>query len=433
MISLGRALRHRNYRLFFLGQGTSLIGTWLTRVATAWLVYRLTQSALLLGVVGFAGQIPAFLLAPLAGVIVDRTSRHRVLVVTQVLAMVQSGLLAFFALHGTVTVWHVLVLSVAQGLINAFEMPARQSFVVDMVEDRADLPNAIALNSSMVNGARLVGPAAAGALIAAFGEGGCFAIDAASYVAVIGSLLLMHVVPVPRRAARARILGDLAEGFRYVAASRTIRSILMLLALASLVGMPYMVLLPIVVGKVLDGGPYLLGYLTAASGVGALAGALYLASRKSVLGLGRVIALGALCFGGGLVAFSCSRTVWLSLVLMLVTGGGMMLQMAASNTVIQTLVDDEKRGRVMSLYAMAFFGTLPFGSLVSGAVASRIGAPETLLVAGVLLVIGALLFLRSLPQIRVAARPTYERLGILPRIAEGLDAASVIPLPPVDH
>ncbi len=431
-MQLGRALRHRNYRLFFAGQGTSLIGTWLTRVATGWLVYRLTHSALLLGVVGFASQIPTFLFAPLAGVLVDRTNKHRLLVVTQIAAMLQSGLLAYFALRGTITVWHVLVLSIAQGIINAFDMPARQAFVVEMVEDRADLPNAIALNSSMVNGARLIGPAAAGALIAAFGEGGCFAIDSASYLAVIASLLMMRVAPRPARAPGKRVFAELADGFRYVAASRPIRSVLTLLALSSLMGMPYMVLLPMIVATVLHGGPHLLGYLTGASGVGALGGALYLASRNSVLGLGRVIPLAALGFGAGLVLLSRSHTAWLSLAFMLVTGAGMMIQMASSNTVIQTLVDDEKRGRVMSLYAMSFFGTLPFGSLISGALAARFGAPDTLLGAGIAIMLGALVFLRVLPRIRASARPAYERLGILPRVAEGIGAASDLTVPPED-
>ncbi|HVY46330.1 MAG TPA: MFS transporter, partial [Minicystis sp.] len=356
MLRIGRALRHRNYRLFFFGQGTSLVGTWLTRVATGWLVYRLTSSALLLGVVGFAGQIPTFLLAPFAGVVVDRVDKHRVLVVTQVFAMVQSGLLAFFALRGTITIWHVLVLSAFQGMINAFDMPARQAFVVEMVDDRADLPNAIALNSSMVNAARLVGPAAAGALIAAFGEGGCFAVDAASYAAVIASLLAMRVPPAAPRQRGKRAVTELADGFRYAARSPAIRSVLMLLAVSSFVGMPFMVLLPMIVVSVLGGGPHLLGYLTGASGVGALAGALYLAARRSTSGLGRVVAVTSLMFGGGLAAFSRANVTWLALALIVVTGAGMMVQMAASNTIIQTVVDDAHRGRVMSLFAMSFFG-----------------------------------------------------------------------------
>jgi MFS family permease len=432
MISLARALRHRNYRLFFAGQGTSLIGTWLTRVATAWLVYRLTHSALLLGVVGFAGQIPTFLCAPFAGVLVDRWNRHRLLVLTQIFAMIQSALLAYFALRGTITVWHILVLNAGQGVINAFDMPARQAFLLEMIEDRADLPNAIALNSSMVNGARLIGPTAAGALIAAFGEGGCFTVDALSYLAVIVSLLAMRLVPRPQRPKQQRAFHELGEGLGYVARSRPIRSILLLLGLTSLMGMPYMVLLPVIVGRVLGGGPHLLGYMTGASGVGALAGALYLASKKSVLGLGRVLPLAALGFGVGLIALSRSHTPLVSLPLMLVTGAGMMVQMATSNTLIQTIVDDEKRGRVMSLYAVAFFGTAPFGSLLAGTLATHIGAPDTLAINGVTLILGAAWFARLLPKIRDDTRPIYQRLGILPPIAEGLGAASEMTVPPED-
>ena len=313
---MGRALRHRNYRLFFAGQGTSLIGTWLTRVATSWLVYRLTHSALLLGIVGFASQMPTFLLAPVAGVLIDRWNRHRVLVVTQVLAMVQSGLLAVFSLTGTITVWHVLVLGAFQGLINAFDTPARQSFVVEMVESRDDLPNAIALNSSMVNAARLIGPSIGGVLIAAVGEGWCFAADAASYVAVIASLLAMRISPRPARARAARVLVELRDGLRYVASVVPIRSVLLLLAFVSFTGIPYMVLMPIFAGQVLHGGPHTLGLLTASSGAGAVTGALWLASRRGALGLPRVICLAGATFGAGLVAFGLSRSVWVSAPLM---------------------------------------------------------------------------------------------------------------------
>jgi MFS family permease len=429
---LGRSLRHRNYRLFFSGQSISLIGTWLTRIATSWLVYRLTHSALLLGLVGFAGQIPTFLLAPMAGVWVDRWNRHRVLVVTQVLAMVQSALLAFFALSGRITVIDVLVLMTLQGFVNAFDMPARQAFVVEMIEDRTDLPNAIALNSSMVNAARLVGPSVAGILIAAFGEGWCFLIDAISYLAVIASLLAMRVTPRPRRPRTSHVWAEFREGFQYVAGFGPIRSVLLLLALVSLMGMPYSVLMPVFASSVLHGGAHTLGFLMAASGLGALCGALYLASRSSVLGLGRIIALSAAAFGVGLVLFSQSRLVWLSLALMFVTGMGMMVQMAASNTILQTIVDEDKRGRVMSFYAMAFFGTAPFGSLLAGGLAQRIGAPNTLLIGGACCIAGALAFTRALPRIRRLVRPIYERLGILPAIAEGMQRASELTVPPED-
>jgi MFS family permease len=428
--TLGRALRHRNYRLFFSGQSVSLIGTWLTRVATSWLVYRLTDSALMLGIVGFAGQLPTFLLAPFAGVWVDRLNRHRVLVVTQVLAAVQSALLAVLTLTGVITVRDVILLSVFQGLINAVDMPARQSFVVEMVEDRADLPNAIALNSSMFNGARLIGPSIAGLLIAWVGEGWCFLLDAVSYLAVIASLLAMRVPVRAGIRATGRVLHDLRDGFRYVAGFSPIRSVLLLLALTGLFGMPYIVLLPIVAGQVLHGGPHTLGFLMAASGLGALSGALYLASRRSVLGLGRLIAIMSGLFGIGLIAFSRSTWLGLSLPLMAVVGVSMMVQMASSNTILQTIVDEDKRGRVMSFYAMAFFGSAPLGSLFAGSLASRIGAQNTILCGGLACLVGAGIFYRHLPALRRAVRPVYQRLGILPEIATGMQAASHVTAPP---
>jgi MFS family permease len=420
-----RALRHRNYRLFFSGQSVSLIGTWMTRIATSWLVYRLTRSPLLLGLVGFAGQIPSFVLAPLAGVLVDRWNRHRVLIVTQVLAMLQSAALAGLTLAGVINIWHVLLLSLFQGLINAFDMPARQAFVVEMVDKREDLANAIALNSSMVNAARLLGPSIGGVVIAAVGEGWCFFLDAVSYLAVLASLFLMRVVPRPRSAAAgARVLPEFREGWAYVAGSAPIRSILLLHALVSLVGMPYTVLMPIFASSVLHGGPHTLGFLMAASGVGALLGAVFLANRRSVLGLGKVIPLMAGLFGAGLVGFSLSRSLWLSLVLLLVTGLGFMVQMAASNTLLQTLVEDDKRGRVMSFYTMAFMGTAPFGSLLAGGLAHRIGAPRTLLLGGLGCIAAALWFASLLPRLRERVRPIYVHMGILPEMAEGIRSAT---------
>jgi len=415
---MGRALRHRNYRLFFAGQSLSLIGTWLTRVATSWLVYRLTGSTVSLGIVGFAGQIPTFVVAPFAGVWVDRWNRHRVLVATQALAMLQSAALAALALTGTIGVGWVIALSIFQGLINAFDVPARQSFVVHMVEDRADLPNAIALNSSMVNAARLIGPSIGGILIAAVGEGWCFLIDAVSYVAVIASLLAMRIAPSVRVEKERRLLPELAEGFRYVSGFVPIRNVLLLLALVSFMGMPYTVLMPAVATRILGGGPHTLGFLMAASGVGALAGTLYLASRKSVLGLGRVIVLASGGFGIGLVLFSRSHELWLSLAVLVPTGLGMMVQMAASNTVLQTVVDEDKRGRVMSFFTMAFFGTVPFGSLFAGLVAARIGADDTIALGGAACIVGSILFHRGLPELRRVARPVYVRAGILQDIAD---------------
>ncbi len=413
-----RALRHRNYRLFFSGQSISLIGSWMTRLATSWLVYRLTRSALLLGLVGFAGQIPSFLLAPFAGVLIDRWNRHRLLIVTQILAMLQSAALAVLALTGVINIWHVLGLSLFQGLINAFDMPARQAFVVEMVENRADLSNAIALNSSMVNAARLLGPSIGGILIAAVGEGWCFFWDAVSYLAVIASLVLMRLAPRPQRTNKAsKVLPELREGLAYVAGSPPIRSILFLLALVSLVGMPYTVLMPVFASNILHGGPHTLGFLMGATGIGALLGAVFLARRRSVLGLGKVIPFTAALFGAGLIGFSLSRVLWLSLPLLLVTGIGFMVTMSASNTLLQTLVTDDKRGRVMSLYTMAIMGMTPFGSLLAGVLANHIGAPLTLLLGGLGCLAAALWFTLLLPKLRERVRPIYVELGILPEEA----------------
>lgn len=417
--NLGRALKYRNYRLFFSGQSISLIGSWLTRVATSWLVYRLTKSAWSLGLVGFAGQIPTFVLAPLAGVLVDRWNRHRVLVVTQVLAMIQSALLAALTLSGAISLTSVLILSVFQGCINAFDMPARQSFVIEMVESIEDLPNAIALNSSMVNLARLVGPSVAGILIAAFGEGGCFTIDAVSYIAVIVSLLMMKLRAHQHMArSKKHILHELVEGVRYSITFTPVLALLLILALISLMGMPYMVLLPMIVTERLHGGAALLGYLTAMSGLGALVGVLYLASRKSVVGLGKVIWISSAIFGLGLIAFAFSRWTIPSMAFMFIAGMGMMVQLAAGNTVLQTIVEESKRGRVMSLYTMAVAGMVPFGSLFGGLVAAKIGAPVTVLIGGATCVVGSLVFYIFLPSIRERVRPIYMERGILPPVTE---------------
>ncbi len=409
-----RALRHRNFRLFFGGQSISLIGTWMTRIATAWLVYRLTGSAWLLGIVGFCGQIPTFLLAPFAGVWVDRLNRRHVLVVTQTLAMVQSLVLAALTLTHVVTITEILWLSIFQGMINAFDMPGRQAFMVQMIEDRQDLGNAIALNSSMVNMARLVGPSLAGLVIAGFGEGYCFLIDGISYIAVIISLLLMRL---PKFVAASKIvpmLDQLKEGWAYVSQFSPVRTILLLFAVVSLMGMPFTVLMPIFAAKVLHGGPHTLGFLMGAVGTGALIAAISLAMRKSVLGLGRVIAISAAIFGVGLIAFGTSHWLWLSLLLMLITGYGMMQGMAASNTIIQTIVPEDKRGRVMSYYTMAFVGMAPFGSLLAGGLAHWVGAPVTLMITGAFCIAGAGWFATQLPKIRVYIRPIYRDLGILP-------------------
>jgi MFS family permease len=409
-----RALRHRNFRLFFSGQSVSLIGTWMTRVATSWLVYRLTGSALLLGLVGFVGQIPTFLLAPFAGVWVDRLDRRNVLLWTQALAAAQSLVLAGLTLSKRVTIGEILVLSAFQGLINAFDMPGRQAFMVQMVEDRRDLGNAIAINSSMVNMARLVGPSLAGLVIAARGEGDCFLIDGLSYFAVIASLLLMRVKPLPGRAAASSMATQLKEGWAYVSGFAPVRTILLLFALTSLMGMPFIVLMPIFAAEVLHGGPHTLGLLMGASGVGALVSALSLAVRKTVLGLGRMIPIAAASFGAGLILFGLSRVLWFSMLMMLFTGFGMMQGMAASNTIIQTVVPEDRRGRVMSYYTMAFVGMAPFGSLLAGGLAHKLGAPHTVIITGSVVILGAIWFATRLPSIREQIRPIYQAMGILP-------------------
>jgi len=427
---LVRALRYRNYRLFFGGQGISLIGTWMTRVATGWLVYRLTGSAFLLGLVSFAGQIPVLFLGPFAGVWVDRLNRHRVLVVTQVLSMLQSFALAGLALAGIITVPEVILLNLFQGAVNAFDMPARQAFVIEMLESPEDLGNAIALNSSLVNAARLIGPAAAGLIISAVGEGYCFLIDGLSYLAVIASLLAMVVKPRGVERARQSVLSELREGWNYVRGFRPISSILLLLALISLVGMPYTTLMPIFAGKILHGGAHTLGFLMGAVGVGALIGAVTLAARQSVLGLGRLIPMTAAGFGASLVLFAASREFWLSLSVLVFTGFCFMQQMASSNTILQTIAEDKKRGRVMSFYAIAFQGVAPFGSLMAGVAASRIGAPHTLMIGGCICVGGAALFALQLPTLRRMVRPIYIQIGIIPELAQGIQTASLLQEPP---
>jgi MFS family permease len=409
-----RALRHRNFRLFFGGQSISLIGTWMTRVATAWLVYRLTKSAVLLGVVGFAGQIPTFLLAPLAGVIVDRIDRRQVLVWTQTLAMVQSLALAWLTLTNRITITEILILSAFQGLINAFDMPGRQSFMIRMVESRGDLSNAIAINSSMVNVARLIGPSLAGLVIAATNEGWCFFIDGVSYIAVLASLLMMRIKAEEQQHHGVTMIEQLRQGWVYVSDSLPIRGILLLFALLSLMGWPFMVLMPIFAAQVLHGGPHTLGFLMGAVGVGSLISALSLVLRRSVRGLTKMIPIAAVVFGIGLIAFGFSHTLWLSLAMMLVTGFGMMQGLTSSNTILQTLVDEKMRGRVMSYYTMAFVGMAPFGSLLAGTLAHAIGAPRTVIVSGIACIVGGFLFWSRLGAIRRDMRPIYERLGIIP-------------------
>ena len=411
---IARALSSRNYRLFFSGQTVSLIGTWITRIATSWLVYRLTGSAFLLGLVSFCSQIPMLILSPFSGVLIDRWNRHTVLVVTQVLSMLQSLALAVLAFTGIINVTEILILQLAQGCINAFDTPARQAFVVEMVEDRSYLSNAIALNSTMVNASRIVGPSIGGIIIALAGEGWCFMLDAISYVAVIASLLMMHVTRVERAPRTTRVLEELKTGLRYVQASLPIRTALTLLAIVSMMSMPYTVLMPAIATQTLHGGAHTLGFLMTASGVGALVGALYLASRVSVIGLENVSAIATICFGLGLVAFAVSRQLWLSLAILPVVGAGFMVQMASINTIIQTLVDEHLRGRVMAFYTMAFLGTAPIGSIVAGIVAARIGSEYTVLMGGFASVATGLWFASRLPSLRASMHPVYAARGIVP-------------------
>jgi MFS family permease len=408
-----RAFRTRNYQLFFTGQCISLIGTWMQQTALSWLVYRITGSPFLLGLVAFMSQIPSFIVAPFAGVLIDRYSRHHVLLTTQGLAMLQASVLAFLVLTETVTVWHIMFLSLFIGTVNSFDMPARQSFVVQMVEDRKLLGNAIALNSSMVHVARMIGPPIAGILIAAAGEGVCFLINATSYIAVIICLLLMKIVPLAQLPRDTHVIRSLKEGFSYAFGFLPIRSIILLLAFTSLMGMPYVILMPIFAKDIFHGDSHTLGLLMGASGMGALAGAVFLASRKNVVGLGRMLVIASSTLGIGIVAFSHSTVFALSLVLLLFTGFGMMVLLTSSNSILQTIVDEEKRGRVMSLYTMAFMGTVPFGNLLHGILASKIGAQNTLLAGGICCILGSILFARQLPLLRKIVRPIYIKMGII--------------------
>ncbi len=425
-----RALRSRNFRLFFAGQTVSLIGTWIQQIAMSWLVYRLTKSAFMLGMVGFVATAPGVFITPFAGVAADRWNRHRMVIATQTGAMLQALALAALVLTGTIRVWHILALSAFVGIVNGFDMPARQSFLLEMVEDREDLPNAIALNSSMFNGARLVGPAIAGALIAVVGEGICFLLNGLSFLAVLAALLAMRV---PRRelpSGRMDVLRELGDGFRYAFRSPPIRIVLGFLALASLFAQPYTVLMPVVATRVLHGGADTLGLLMAATGLGALAGALYLATRPSVVGLGRVIALAGSLFGLALLAVAASHALWLSCALLVLAGAGMMVQTAGSNTMLQTIADERMRGRVISIYGLAFLGVAPLGSLYAGVAAGRFGAPLTIAAGGVITLAGAAVFFRKLPLLREHVWPIYRRIGILPEVASGLGAATNLTAPP---
>jgi MFS family permease len=432
--NIARALKSRNYRLFFMGQGVSLIGTWMQRTALLWLVS--TQfpdersAALWLGVVGFSGQIPALVLTPLAGVLADRWDRRRMVTCTQVLAMLQAFVLATLTLTGVIEIWHIVALSFWLGAVNAVDVPTRQAFLIEMVDRPGDLNNAIALNSSVMNCGRMIGPALGGVLTALFGPGLCFLLNGVSYLAVIIALLAMRLRPRKVAPARKHVLSHLVEGLGYALGFPPIRGLLLIMALVSLVGIPYASLLPVFAKHLLGGGPKSYGLLVTGVGVGAVSAAMYLASRSSVRGLGSVIAIAPAVLGAGLIVFSLSRSLVLSLLLTPLLGMGQMLVMAASNTVLQTIVDDDKRGRVMSFYSLSFMGMVPLGNLLAGVLASQIGAPLTVAIGGGLCVVGAIVFGRNLPALRKLVHPIYVRKGIVPaEVAAGLQAGSELPLP----
>ena len=426
---LFRALRNKNYRLFFYGQSLSLVGTWIQQVALSWLIYSITNSPFLLGFVMFAGQLPTFLIAPFAGVLADRYDKRKIIIITQAVAMIQAILLAIFVLTNHIDVTVLIILNIA----NSFDIPTRQSFVIQMVEHKEDLPNAIALNSSIVNGSRLIGPAIAGILVASLGEGICFLINAISFVFVIISLLLMKIEKEEKvDHENVSILKELKEGFHYSFGFLPIRSVILLLAAVSLFGNPYLVLLPVFARDILSGNAATLGYLNSAVGIGALSGALYLASRKSTLGLGKIIATTTLIFAFALISLSFSKTFMLSVIILLFCGFGMMMQTSGSNTILQTLSNDDMRGRVMSFYTVAFRGMAPFGSLWAGTFADNFGAPVTVLISGIVCLGAGMLFFKNLKIIRTAAKPVYQEKGLLPEAVKGVQVASNLSLPPED-
>jgi len=425
-----RALKHKNYQLYFSGQIISLTGSWMQQVALSWLVYRISGDPFILGLVGFSSQIPILILSPIAGVLIDRMNKHRLIISTQILLMLQASLLTFLVLTDVIKVWQIILLNIFSGVVNAFDLPARQSFIVEIVESREDLGNAIALNSSIFNSARLAGPSIAGLLISAVGEGICFLINAVSFIAVIIALFAMKIKPHHLGARHPDMLQGFKEGIKYTFGFIPIRTILLLIALVSIVGMPYTILMPVFAKEILHGGPNTLGFLLGAVGIGALCGAFYMAARNSVLGLGKIIAIAASTFGLGLILFSLSRNFVLSMTMLVLTGMSMMVQMSSSNTILQTIVEDKMRGRVMSFYTTAFTGMAPFGSLIAGFLASRIGAPNTLIIGGFCCMTGALLFAKQLPTLKDLVHPIYVRMGIIPEVAEGLQSASNLRVPP---
>lgn len=408
-----RALRHRNFRLFISGQMCSLIGYWMQNIAQSWLLYRLTGSATLLGVLAFAGSVPILLLAPFAGLWSDRANLHRLMFATQILEMLQAAALAALALAGVIAPWHIVSLSMLLGILVAVELPVRHAYLLELVGNKADLPNAVAVTSMMANTGRLIGPALAGLMIGWVGEAGCFLLNTFSYIAVVITFLMIRVKPSTRPASHASLLQGLSEGLRYAWSSIPIRILLMLLAMTGFLATPYVALMPAFTREVLKGGAEQMGFLMGAAGLGAVAGTLYLASRRNVRGLLTVIACAIFGAGAALALLAWSQRVWLALPLLVIIGFGILVTSVSVNMILQTIVDDDKRGRVMSLYTAAFLGIAPFGSLAAGAVADVIGVAATLTVGGLCCAAGALYLAHKRPQIRAHMRPVYSRLGIL--------------------
>lgn len=421
-----RAFRHRNFRLYFSGQSISLVGTWIQQIALGWTIYQLTHSSFLLGVVSFAGQLPLFVLTPFAGVLVDRLHRHRTLVATQSLLMLQAFALAIVVSTGTLRVWNLIALNVFAGTVLALDLTARQAFIVEMVGSGHDLPNAVALNAFVINGGRMLGPAIAGALLTVVSPAVCFYLNAVSYVPVVAALLAMKVAKSKAATSTSGALAELKEGVQYALGFPPIRAILLLVALVSLVGLPYAVLMPIFAAEVLHGGAEMLGLLMTAPGIGALGATLYLATRKSIYGAGRRVAVGTCIFSAGLVLVGLTHRLSVSLIALAFVGLGMIVQLATCNTLLQAIVDDDKRGRVMSLYTMAFMGMAPFGSIVGGAIAHRIGVNQTFVLGGLICFAAALWFATKIPALRPMVLPIYVRKGIIPQMADGLQNASAL-------
>lgn len=419
-----RSLGYRNYRLFFSGQLVSLSGTWIQVVAMSWLVYRLTDSAYMLGLITFLSQVPNFFFAPFAGVYIDRWNKHKTLIFTQTILMLQAFTLAVLTLTGTIEVWHIMLLSIILGLTNAFDMPVRHAFIVEIIEDRKDLGNAIALNSSLVNMSRLIGPAVAGIIVSKFGEGICFTVNGVTFIAVIIALLFMRIKQKRTTDIRRNVFYGLKEGFRYSFGFPPIRDMLILLAVLSFATMQYTVLMPVFAKDILKGGSDTLGFLMASSGIGALIGGIYLASRKNVLGLGRIMAISALLFSAAIIIFAFSKNFILSMIILLFAGFGFIALIATSNTILQTITDDDKRGRVMSFFTVAFLGMAPFGSLAAGAIANRIGGPMTIMISGIISFICGVILILRLPKLRKITRPLYIKKGIIPEVAKGLQVAA---------